>query len=166
MHVYNDVFVEELVRRKRFASEVVIRILIVIVAIILILAAFIFLRPFSPVITTLVVVVAWLGSRYTVVEYEYSFVNGELDIDQILGKRRRKNVLSVNCKTIKTFEQYKGDEFDRRNNKIVDAARSLGSADNWVITTGIFDNGQEYLIFSPSERMIEAIRQYMPKIKQ
>jgi hypothetical protein len=166
MHVYNDVFIEELVRRERFASEFVVRTLIIAATVVLILAGFIFLRPFSPILTTLFVIAAWLSSRYTVVEYEYSFVNGELDVDKILGKRRRKHILSVNCKTAKAFASEKEATVDFQNGKVIDAARVKGLGTNWILTTAAFDNGPEYLLFSPSERLVEAIKQCMPRNKR
>jgi hypothetical protein len=166
MHVYNDIFVEELVRRKHFASELVIRVLIIFAVILLSLAAFIFLRPFSPALTAVFIFTAWLSSRYTVVEYEYSLINGELEVDKIIGKRRRKRVLSVNCKLAREFVPEADAVIDRRNGTIIDASISAKLDTRWILTTTAMDRGAEYLIFSPSERLIDAIKLFLPKIKR
>ena len=42
------------------------------------------------------------------VEYEYTFTNGELDIDKIIAKSRRKAMLSVDVSKFTAFGKYNG----------------------------------------------------------
>ena len=82
-----DVFVEQIIKRRLSLGGLAIR----IGAIFLVLIG-ILLLPFLKLILTITVTalfiyLAYLAFVYTSVEYEYSFVNGELTIDRILGKR-------------------------------------------------------------------------------
>ena len=42
----------------------------------------------------------------TDVEYEYTFTNGELDIDKIIAKKRRKSLVSVDISKFADFGKY------------------------------------------------------------
>lgn len=41
------------------------------------------------------------------VEYEYIVTNGEMDIDKIIAKRRRKRLITVNARTFERFGPFK-----------------------------------------------------------
>ena len=84
-----DVFVEQIIKKNLSLGGLAIRIGAIFLVLIGLLL-FPFLRIIALTITVLLGYVAYLAFVYTSAEWEYSFVNGELTIDKILGKRKRK----------------------------------------------------------------------------
>jgi hypothetical protein len=94
MKGYNDTFVEQLVRRSRPGGETLFKVGAVLTGLILGGLAFWWLGAFFAVIFTVIVILEFFAFVYSVKEYEYSFINGDFDVDVIQGKRRRKQVFT------------------------------------------------------------------------
>ena len=95
-----DSFAEQLLKKKNSTKEYAI-IALIIVAFLLINGAVMILFP--PLMFLVAVGTAWgawwlIQTQY--IEYEYSVLNGDLDIDCITGKRKRKRVVQVRSKKI------------------------------------------------------------------
>ena len=105
------------------------------------------------------------GAAYIVsnmdVEYEYIITNNEMDIDKIIGRRKRKRMITLSLENTEAFGTYPPDD--------------SVSADATVhATTGFEKNaaylicqhnsyGKVMLIFNPNEKTREAIMQEMPR---
>ena len=107
---YHDVFVEQLIRRERPGGEFLFKCGAVLLGLILITAAFILARTFFPFFFALVVILEFFAFVYTVKEFEYSFMNGDCDIDAIQGKRRRRTVSSYSCREVALMAPCQGHE--------------------------------------------------------
>lgn len=104
----------------------------------------------------------YLGTA-TEVEYEYIFTNGELDIDKIIAKRKRSRLL--NSIKISRFEKF---------GKVADNP-GCGDGMTRILATDGFQEDDYYaefhhdkygeccLIFSPNERVLEAIMPFVPR---
>ena len=86
-----EVFVEQIIKRKTSISTILLRVLSVFVVLLVFLCT-LNLLMLGITITILLAYVAYLVWSYTSIEYEYSFLNGELTVDKIMGQRKRKNV--------------------------------------------------------------------------
>ncbi len=164
----NDVFKEQLVARKNDYKVTVKKVAIVIIAIVILLAAFLlrYTTPFVPVIALILAFVVYkLFSRENI-EYEYIFTNGDLDIDVIINKSSRKHLLTVDVKSIKEFykksHQKNGEKLNKYS-KVFDYSSREENQNKYCV---VFEHNKEMImmIIEPNEKMLEAIRVYIPKI--
>jgi hypothetical protein len=96
-----DVFKEQIVKRQATIKDTAIR---VCMWVLVMLVGFFIIIAISPQIGVLVFFGLFIAARYLSgflsVEYEYVFTSGELDIDAIYDKARRKRVFSANIKQV------------------------------------------------------------------
>ena len=98
----SDIFSEHLVKRNPKSSEQLMKYALIALAALLILGGlFVFGPLIYPGIILAVVLYFFILPRFNV-EYEYSYVNGEFDIDVIYSKSKRKHketfsVTNVDC---------------------------------------------------------------------
>ncbi|MDR1117548.1 MAG: DUF6106 family protein [Oscillospiraceae bacterium] len=164
----SDVFVEQIVERKPDAKANLIKIGIALAAILLPSTVLFFgvLRFIFPVTLGLCCWGAFLMIRKQNVEYEYSFTNGELDVDKILGRRMRRHVLSVRVRQFDILAPMTGeyrDEYEARTiQRTEDASTSPKSPDRWFARFTDDAGAVTLLIFEPNERMREAMKGLIP----
>ena len=99
------------------------------------------------------------------IEYEYIVTNGDLDIDMIISKRKRKRLFSASCKEFDIVSPVKSSHFNQSVQNIknrIDASSSADSPDAYFITLNY--NGERTLvIFEPTEKMLTNFRIYIPR---
>ena len=161
MKVYNDTFVEELIRRERPGGELVFKIVTIVLALALVGLAYWFLTSIFPFCFALVCILVFFAFHYTVKEFEYSFINGDIDIDGIWGKRKRKAVFSTNTRQIKVFAPYTGKAPEGNFTTTLDASISPRAPGRWYFITERDDGTQALVYLNPSERMLNAFRNYL-----
>ncbi len=157
---YHDVFVEQLIRRERPGGEFLFKCGAVLLGLLLITAAFVLARDFFPFFFALVVILEFFAFVYTVKEFEYSFMNGDVDFDVIQGKRRRRTVCSFSCREAVLMAPCEGhgEELSGHFTNKLDAAISPKAPDRWFIILEREDGNRELLIFSPNERLLAAFK--------
>jgi len=176
MNTYKDVFVEELVVRHRPAFAALMRIGAVLAGIFLILAFYyltgMVLGPYAsavfPALFALVCIGVFMAFRYMRLEYEYSFYSGEVDIDRILGKRKRTRVISFSCSNVELMGPYSPESDSQLNGKFdrkLDVRGTGKGEKDWFIICSGQDGGRYIIAFSPSERLLDAFRQYVRRGK-
>ncbi len=163
MKTYHDVFVEQLVRRRRPGGELLFRIGAIFLGLILITLAFVLVRNFFPVLFAVVVILEFFAFVYTVKEFEYSFISGDVDVDLIRGKRKRSTVFSGSCREITlmapcgTHEDALAGDFARR----VDASESAKGEGRWFFICQKEDGSRELVYLNPNERLLDAFSGYL-----
>lgn len=85
----------------------------------------------------------------TRIEYEYIVTNDDLDIDKIIGQRKRKRLITINLKTVKELEPYTNDT-DLRADATVIAHDGTGEDLRYLISES--DGGVIALLFNPDDR--------------
>lgn len=161
----DDTFVEELVVRKKTLLNLLLQVLIVVAAIVLCVAFWLFIPFINTVLIAITLFAAYLGLKFQGVEYEYSFTNGDLDIDKIMAKRKRKTLLSINHKDIRVMCPYTA-EFESETtaykvSEVIDTSSSKNAAGRWFFIYEKQDGGYGFVVFQPSKRFREAMRKYM-----
>lgn len=159
-----DVYMEQLVKRRSEPKYAFIKgvcvLLIVVVA------------GLSFFISPLLLFVAFflgLGSYYLFqtfdVEYEYTYVNGQLDIDKILGKARRKKLVTLQMEQLEMLAPKDSHALDSlRNMKCTFYDASANEPDHQVYEMYIrTDKELVKIYFEPKEELIDAIRQLSPR---
>ncbi len=164
-----DNYMEKLVAKKRTAVDALITagiVLLAMVLIVLILSIQVIQQLGIGLI--LVVLIIYLGYRFITsrnVEYEYIVTNGDLDIDKIISRRKRKRIFSANCKEFDIVSPVKSNSFSQSVQAIksrIDASGSIDSPDAYFITLN-YNGEKTVVIFEPSERMLKNFKFYIPR---
>lgn len=164
-----DNYMEKLVTKKRTAGDTLITVGIIFGAIVLILFVMsIQVLQQLGISLLLVALIIYLGYRFITsrnIEYEYIVTNGDLDIDKIISKSKRKRLFSANCKEFDIVSPVKSNSFSQSVQAIknrIDASGSIDSPDAYFIT--LTYNGEKTLvIFEPSDRMLKNFKTYIPR---
>lgn len=160
-----DHYVEQLVVKEKGAKEWGIIAGSVLVALALSVLSFIFLGAFFIIFTVGFGYAAYMLITAQTLEYEYCVTNGDIDIDSIIAKRKRKRIVSVRGSKIETMEPFTGEipaGFDRT----VMAAPSAGAAGCWRFTYHSKKNGHTQVIFQPSEAVLNELIGGLPRLLQ
>jgi len=154
-----DVFKEQIVKRKPTIKDTAIRICLIIVVIMIFIISITYLGAFGVLITA----VAGFGANYLMgflsIEYEYVFTNGELDIDIIYSRSRRKRVFTAHVNKFDIMaplnDTTHAHEFNRMQ-ELRDYSSGTGNADTYAF---LINKDGKYLkvLIEPNEKMMAAI---------
>ncbi len=146
------------------ASYIVLIFLIIVAG----LFVFIFTAPlFNSLLLGLILggVVIFLGLfllSNSVFEFEYAFTNGELDIDKIIAKRKRKRLITVDIKGINDFGKYNDAPKAPSDTTIINAHDGT-SGNTYYADFRSQKYGITRLYFSPDEKTMSNINKYLPR---
>lgn len=96
------------------------------------------------------------------VEYEYLYTNGELDIDKIMGQRKRKRLVTVNIGKVTSFGKYS------ENLEISDSVTTIDASsgfeeNHWYMTFAHRDYGECCMFFTPNDEMLQLLVDNLPR---
>lgn len=161
----DDIFVEEMVVRRKTTLNLLLSVGIVLLALALVIAVWLFVPFIGSALMVIVLFAAYLGIKFQYVEYEYSFTNGELDIDKIMAKRKRKRVVEIDHKSIKVMapytQEYESETKDYKVTEVVDASSSKNAAGRWFFLYEKGDGSCAFVVMQPSKRLREAMGKYL-----
>lgn len=165
-----DNFAEQLVKRNETKSDKTRRIVTIITGSLftLCIVLFAFLQIGQPLLALMgfvLAVAAGYGTYFLVqgsyVEYEYTFTNGELDVDKIIARKKRTALLSVPVRTFTAFGKYTEDMEETEDMTVVVASDNIISREYYADFEHT-EYGKTRLIFVPDERMLENIKKALP----
>ena len=104
-------------------------------------------------------------------EYEYIFVNGDLDFAKIVGKKKRVEIMSVVMSEVELVAPLSSDKLvpyekgDGTRYTARDFSSALpGHSERMYVMICKSENQAYRIIFEPSEKMVEAMWQLAPRI--
>ncbi len=159
-----DSYSEQLVTKQRGTGDIV-KLAAISIGSLILASAFMYLAIatsfFTLVIPAVIIlfVGVWLMGNQNI-EYEYIITNGEMDIDKIIGKRKRKRMITLDLKSAQDFAPYPPEE-DKSADATVHASNGL-EQDAYYLLVNHSGYGVVKLIFNPNEKMREAITQELP----
>lgn len=167
-----DIFIEQVVKRKRNVRSVGIIVLVISLLILLpvLCGALAFvITPYFAYIGLFVLIIgiylAWYFITSQRVEYEYSVTGGTLDVSKIISKRKRKRITRVEIKDIDLFCKINDKRINEKNYaKHFMAAADL--KDNENTYAAVYNNpaqGRTILMFTPNEKIREGMKDYLKK---
>lgn len=164
-----DTFMEKLVTKKKTMADHLITFGIVLAAMLLIMII-LMIQVLQELGISLILAVGigYLAYRLLTsrnVEYEYIVTNGDLDIDKIVSRRKRKRIFSANCKEFDIVAPVKSDSYNRTAQEIkkrIDASSSPDSAGAWFVSLN-YKGERTIVIFEPDERMLKNFKIYIPR---
>lgn len=104
---------------------------------------------------------AWLFITSLNIEYEYALLGSTFVADKIIAKRRRKKILKLEVKEIDDFFRYSDSEMNKRKfAKVYEVGAEKYSEKNFVACFYSQAKGKCALIFSPNEKMLQAMKPF------
>lgn len=137
----------------------------------IVLTVFCFLLSFTGVLWFMVLVGGGFGyltyylSQSWDLEFEYIFVDGELDIDKIMGKSRRKRCMEVdfeNIEIVAPINSYALDNYKNNQCKEYDFSSRMPESQVYVMYASV-KNQMAKIVFEPSEKMLNDMYHTSPR---
>ena len=99
------------------------------------------------------------------VEFEYLFVNGEMDVDKIMSKSKRKKMGSFELSRTELVAPYNSHDFDSYRNKQMKTLDFSSGIPDHKIYGMIVEGDQELLkiLFEPNEKILQAMKSMAPR---
>ncbi len=167
-----DVFMEKIVARKKTAKDYLKIVGLIVLGLILLYIVSLFgtfIGFLLPLILVGIGYALYMLITSTNIEFEYIVTNGDLDIDQIIARRKRKRIFSCKAKDIELMDKVGSDEWKaaerQTGRKLLDCSQTLDSQGNWFILSDY--KGQKLkVVFAPDQRMLKSMKRFNPsKIK-
>jgi hypothetical protein len=154
-----DTFKEQLVKKKPNTSDTLKR--AGVIAAVLVLALVCIMIPAIAAFTPIIIAAAAVGAYFLFslinVEYEYAFVNGELDIDIIYSKSRRKRIFSAEVRNIEVMAHVEDTAHTRDfgNAEVKNYYSGVAGKDTYAFLINYKGKRLKVLI-EPNETMLKA----------
>ena len=157
-----DTFIEQIVQKKKDAREWSVIVAVVVALLMICFLLFIFIGvSFVAMLAPFILIGAGYGSWYLLTsqnkEFEYCVTNGDIDIDCIIARRRRKRLVSVSGRKLETLLPYDGTKATAGYQRVVMAAPSLREQGLWSFTYRSKKNGHTLVVFQPDKRVLSAL---------
>ena len=144
---------------------------LIIAGVLLIAGAMVFVCMLTQLMAFMPCVALVLGAIFlakflfegTMTEYEYIVTNDDLDIDKIIGKRKRKRLVTVDLKSVTEMGLYTNNELKA---DVTVMAHDNTGEDLWYIVCNSNKYGVLAVLFNPDGRTREnIIGGFEPKLK-
>ena len=163
----SDLYTEVLVKKQQTGKDKAIKGVLIFFTV-LFAAAGIMMNPLILLLALVLGIVDYIFIPKLSVEFEYLYVNGELDIDRIYSQSRRKRAASYELSNMEILAPYQSHQLDsyKKNQSIKRYNYSSGIEGQghkpyeFVISK---DNTMQMVIFEPDEVMLKDIRNRAPR---
>ncbi len=161
-----DTFVEQIIQKKKQPLDWLIITLTAIAALALSFAIIMWALWLMPTIV-LILWGAWWVITGRGMEFEYSITNGEMDIDCIIARRRRKHLASITCGKVESYGPLKPEKLvGRKFDHTIMAAPEMNVEGNYYFTYRSKKYGSTLVVFHPDERVQKAFYASLPRLMQ
>ena len=157
-----DAYAEWLVKRKDPVYAVPVKILMIVLCLISIMSAL--QTVLGVIFMTLVGIATYLVFINLSVEFEYLVVEGDVSVDRILARSRRKKV--INCKKeeiqiVAPSDSYMLKDYEKNGMKVKDCSSGRQGTKTYSL---ICQQGAECVkvVFEPNDRILKALRYSIP----
>ena len=159
----NQLYAEAGVKRKDTAASMALKALMLI-GVLLGLFLILFGQLFGYLGVVIIVLVFFFFPKLSV-EYEYVFVDGQIDFDRITGNSKRKTMLRIDFDQVEIMAPINSAALDSYNHIQLEkkdfSSRSKDSKPYVIIAS--VENSKVKILFEPSEKMVNMIKQKSPR---
>ncbi|XCP83429.1 DUF6106 family protein [Roseburia hominis] len=156
-----DYYTEQLVKRKTPASAYVIMGGLALMTTIAVLAMLLF--PFGILIVVIAGVIDYFVFRGLNVEYEYLYVNGNLDIDKIMSKSKRKRIFEMAINDMELIAPKGAAQLHGfQNIKATDFSSGMSDARLYEMIV-VKSGAKQRIVFEPDDVILEGMRMLAPR---
>lgn len=175
--MFTDVVFEQIVKKK-FETKDYLKALLYIILCMIAPALFVFVLSliFSPgvVLVNLLpfVVLVYIAAfimmvgliRNLSIEYEYTFVNGDLTIDKIIAKKKRKRMVAFDVKLVEDMGIYESGKFagEKDVTKLIYTDTYSGEGDLYLDFRHV-SIGRTIVVIKSSERIGKALKPFVKR---
>ncbi|MDO4344737.1 MAG: DUF6106 family protein [Eubacteriales bacterium] len=163
----SDLYTEVIVKKKTTAKDMILKSLLIAATA---LAVFAFFFTTLGVIALAAVLALGVADYFLLpsfqVEYEYTYVNGEIDVDKIMSKKKRKSVYKADIKDLEIMAPSDSHALDSYKNRQDIKTYNFSSLEEQNKTyTMIFkgEKGMEQVIFEPNEVILKDMKRIAPR---
>lgn len=162
-----DFHAEQLIIKQKKPSDYLLAAGILLVTVILWIFIYTFLFSFATLASILIVLAGWGAFKLIQmlnIEYEYELTNHYLDIDKIMGKARRKRIVTIDFRNAEQCTYISAPEFSNKHGieKTYDLSGNL-NADGCAFVDFLDDGKRIRVIFRPNDKIKEYIKKAAPK---
>ena len=161
-----DTFIEQIVRKKKTPLQYLLMVGVVLLALVVVLAVWVVATPLVLFVLAGAAFGAWWVITEQNNEFEYCVTNGDIDIDRIIAKRKRKRLVSVSGRKVESLLPYDPAKPTTGYQRVVVTAPSLKEDGLWSFTYHSKRNGHTLVVFQPEERVLKALYAGLPKLVQ
>lgn len=158
-----QIYFDEIHKRGINGKTVFLKTLLVCGCIVLCPVLFVLGGPFGLALAAAAIYGAYYLFQKLNCEYEYIYTGGEVDIDVIYGKARRRRLITLKPRQVEFMgkaDKYLAEYRKRQDiQKILDFSDGNPEAQYLVIVNS--NQLKKLVLFSPSERLVEQIRPYL-----
>lgn len=149
----DDFYTEQLIKKQTSSKDTLKKVGLIAVTVLSVFIAF--MIPAGIILPVVLIVIDVLVIRSLNVEYEYAFVNGDLDIDKIMNKARRKRVFSVDVEQMELLAPVGAVELmPYKKVKTYDYTSGNKNAKVYALVSS--DKGEvRQILFEPNETIVE-----------
>lgn len=167
-----DVFYEQLYKKKKGIYGLLIQVAVIAVALVLAVGIFLVLSQIAlgQMFGFLIVVgIAYGAYKITMlfdVEYEYIYLNGEIDFDKIVSRNARTRLITVKGANVDLYGIYDDQAKAKFQHSDVKKTFNFDSGNGntlYYMTTKHKEFGKTLVIFEPDDRIREDLERYIPK---
>ena len=166
----SDVFVEYMIKRKKGAKDWALLLGAVVLAVVLVWLSFLAAVAVNfPIIPYFVIIACGYGLYWvwtqSSLEFEYSFTNGDITVDKIIAKRKRKRVVSFDAKNVELIGEV-GENTVKAGSEVKTVYRTgvlaSGQGGWYIVYSRDGGSSKSMLLFSPNEKFIQALKPFLP----
>lgn len=162
-----DIFKEQLIKRNPSNTDRLIKVGVIAGVALVFFISMSIIPAFGMVITVAVGFGAYIFLGRLKREYEYSFTNGELDIDVIYNRSARKRVFTGNVKNFELMAHV--DDPSHQNsfasaNEVKDYSSGTVSDRSYAFLTN-YNSKRQKIIIEPNNELLEAIAKTLTRTK-
>lgn len=164
----DDVFIEQIVVKKPDTQDQLKKVGIILACVLLCAAApMLYLIPGLGMLSLPAVIGLIYGAWYLIsglrTEYEYIYTNGELDVDRISAKRRRRRLLTLRMRSIDTFGKLDEAARQAKYEQVFMACADPNGEDAYIATFRDQNGKPCCLYFTPNEQLVEIISEQLKR---
>lgn len=158
----SDFYTEQLIKKRTDGKDIAMKILLIVVTVISFFIAF--FLPFLILLPVVMIVVDVLLFRRLDVEYEYIYINGDLDIDKVMHKEKRKHMFSLNVNDLEMLAPEGAFQLQSyRTGKVYDYTSGDASSQNRYVLVFTKSGETGKLIFEPNKDLVEGFFMLAPR---
>ncbi len=162
-----DLYSECIVKRKTPIYTIAIKLFLLIATFIALTFMVLMLSVIPFIIAVAFGIVYYFYATGVDLEFEYTFVNGELDVDKIMNKSRRRRILAFDFSHLEIMARENShllDSYRQKNCKTYDfTSLKAENKDKVYVIYGTDKNEMIRILFEPDEKMLNDMRNNAPR---
>ncbi len=171
-----DVFYEQIVVKQSTPTDILKKVGLIVAALaVIVLVMFILPVVPEPTIASIfgsiglflaagAIYGTWFLLTSMNVEYEYILTNGEIDIDKIIARRKRKRLVTVNARNFTEMGKYSPAQHKGKSYPAtIMACTNPEAEDCWYAVADHPKHGSCLLVFNPNEHIRSGMKQYVKR---